>query len=278
MLLCQQVQRECDVEASSFALWQHKTWRHSSCFIRRHFAARNACQAIYQSPSNKSRVPALEISEAAITRSRYVTRSKLLHARACASSAVLSERERERNSAIAGPPSLDVQSAESSSNKQSASGSMAETPWPSPGLSHRQRDRPVSQLSTDPGKASISLPSKQSPSQKQLPQSDATPSAQTQSPAFPPQDAAQRPRASLQPLSAIQQKPYASANSQAPVRHADFAEGQQSANAVATVQFWLTFHAEFGQRLRVVGSHKNLGMCSRACTGVHSSYVKLYQH
>ena len=188
------------------------------------------------------------------------------------------QRERERNSAIAGPPSLDVQSAESSSNKQSASGSMAETPWPSPGLSHRQRDRPVSQLSTDPGKASISLPSKQSPSQKQLPQSDATPSAQTQSPAFPPQDAAQRPRASLQPLSAIQQKPYASANSQAPVRHADFAEGQQSANAVATVQFWLTFHAEFGQRLRVVGSHKNLGMCSRACTGVHSSYVKLYQH
>ena len=145
------------------------------------------------------------------------------------------QRERERNSAIAGPPSLDVQSAESSSNKQS-------------------------------------------PSQKQLPQSDATPSAQTQSPAFPPQDAAQRPRASLQPLSAIQQKPYASANSQAPVRHADFAEGQQSANAVATVQFWLTFHAEFGQRLRVVGSHKNLGMCSRACTGVHSSYVKLYQH
>ncbi len=96
MLLCQQVQRECDVEASSFALWQHKTLRHSSCFIRRDFAARNACQAIYQSPSNKSRVPALEISEAAITRSRYVTRSKLLHARACASSAVESVRERER--------------------------------------------------------------------------------------------------------------------------------------------------------------------------------------
>ncbi|KAL0046174.1 hypothetical protein WJX82_004787 [Trebouxia sp. C0006] len=132
-------------------------------------------------------------------------------------------KSRKQQSQEAGPPSLDVQSAESSSNKQSASGSMAETPWPSPGLSHRQRDRP------------------------------------TQSPAFPPQDAAQRPRASLQPLSAIQQKPYASANSQAPVRHADFAEGQQSANAVATVQFWLTFHAEFGQRLRVVGSHKNLG-------------------
>jgi len=117
----------------------------------------------------------------------------------------------------------------------------------------------VRQLSSDPGKASSSSSSKQSPSPQQSPQSDATPAAQTQSPAFPPQDAAQRPRASLQPLSAIQQKPYASATSAAPVRHADFAEGQQGTNAVATVQFWLTFHAEFGQRLRVVGSHKNLG-------------------
>ena len=143
---------------------------------------------------------------------------------------------------------------------------MAETPRPSPGLSHRQRDRPVRQLSSDPGKAPSSSSSSQSPSQQRPPQSDATPAAQTQSPAFPPQDAAQRPRASLQPLSAIQQKPYVSANSAAPVRHADFAEGQQSTNAVATVQFWLTFHAEFGQRLRVVGSHKNLGMCRRACT------------
>ena len=155
---------------------------------------------------------------------------------------------------------------------------MAESPQPSPGLSHRQRDRPVRQLSSDPGKALSSSSSNQSASQQRPPQSDATSAAQTQSIAFPPQDAAQRPRAPLQPLSAMQQKPYASANSQAPVRHADFAEGQQGTNTVATVQFWLTLHAEFGQRLRVVGSHKNLGMCSRACTGVHSSYVKLYQH
>ena len=66
-------------------------------------------------------------------------------------------------------------------------------------------------------------------------------------------------RPSLQPLSAIQQKPYPPDSSQAPVRHADFAEGQQGKKTAATVQFWLTFHAEFGQRLRVVGSHKNLG-------------------
>ena len=147
---------------------------------------------------------------------------------------------------------------------------MAESPRPSPGLSHRQRDRPVRQLSSDPGKMSSSSSSNQSSSQQQ-PQSDAIPAAQTQSPAFPPKDAAQKPRASLQPLSAMQQKPYASANSQAPVRHADFAEGQQGTKAVATVQFWLTFHAEFGQRLRVVGSHKNLGTRKLACTFTHLS-------
>lgn len=166
-------------------------------------------------------------------------------------------KARKQQPQEAGPPSSHVQGAETSGNKQSGSGSMADTPRPSPGLSHRQRDRPVRQLSSDPGKASSS--NNQSPSQHQPSQADATPTAQTQSPAVPPQDAAQRPRASLQPLSAMQQKPYASANSQAPVRHADFAEGQQGTNAVATVQFWLTFHAEFGQRLRVVGSHKNLG-------------------
>ncbi|KAL0017961.1 hypothetical protein WJX77_011475 [Trebouxia sp. C0004] len=161
----------------------------------------------------------------------------------------------------AGPPSSHVQGAETPSNKQSGSGSMAESPRPSPGLSHRQKDRPVRQLSRDPGKLSSSSSSNQSSSQQRPPQSDAAPAAQTQSPAFPPQDAAQRPRASLQPLSAMQQKPYASVNSQLPVRHAEFAEGtKQGTNAVATVQFWLTFHAEFGQRLRVVGSHKNLGL------------------
>ncbi len=77
------------MEASSFVLWQRKTWRHSSCFIRRNFAARHVGQAIYKSSSHKSRVPALESSEAATTRSRHVTRSKLLHARARASSTVL---------------------------------------------------------------------------------------------------------------------------------------------------------------------------------------------
>lgn len=144
-------------------------------------------------------------------------------------------------------------------SKQTGSGSMAKSPRPSPGLSHRQRDRPVRQLSSDPGKAS----SNQSPSQQRSSQSDATPAAQTPSPV---QDPAQRPRASLQPLSAMQQKPYASAKSDAPVRHADFAEGQQGTKAVATVQFWLTFHAEFGQRLKVVGSHTNLGTCKCTCT------------
>lgn len=136
---------------------------------------------------------------------------------------------------------------------------MAESHRPSPGLNHRQRDRPVHRLSNDPGKMTSSSSSIQSSSEQRPLQSDASPAAQTQSPAFPPQDVAQRPRASLQPLSAMQQTPYASTNLQAPVRHADFAEGQQGTNAVATVQFWLTFHAEFGQRLRVVGSHKNLG-------------------
>ena len=89
MLLCQQVWREYDMGAPSFVLWQRKTWRHSSCFNRRNFAARNVCQAIYQSSSHESRVPALKSSEAATTRSRYVTRSKILHARAYGPSAVL---------------------------------------------------------------------------------------------------------------------------------------------------------------------------------------------
>ena len=56
------------------------------------------------------------------------------------------------------------------------------------------------------------------------------------------------------------QSSQATSLSQAPVRHADFAEQQQDQKAEASVQFWLTYHAEFGQRLRVVGSNKNLGM------------------
>lgn len=86
-----------------------------------------------------------------------------------------------------------------------------------------------------------------------------------QSITFRPQNAAGKPRPFLQPLSAQTQSPYALAQSQPSVpRHVDFAEGVPATNtsikASAAVSFWLTFHAEFGQRLRVVGSHKNLGM------------------
>ena len=76
----------------------------------------------------------------------------------------------------------------------------------------------------------------------------------------------------MQPQSAIQQSPYASrpASPTAPVRHSDFAEGPPAQQKVtSTVQFWLTFHAEFGQKLRVVGSHKNLGACLLSCIRIN---------
>lgn len=107
-----------------------------------------------------------------------------------------------------------------------------------------------------------------------------TPAAQqSQSPGrnqsitFRPQSSVHKPRPFLQPLSAQQQSPYSLTQSQPSVpRHVDFAEGVQKAalpvsrpegaqqlKAPAFINFWLTFHAEFGQRLRIVGSHKNLG-------------------
>ena len=118
----------------------------------------------------------------------------------------------------------------------------------SPGLSHRQLNRPVG------------------------PQARETDKDNTQSQyvaSLPAQDAARQPRASLQPLSALQQTPYASPKANAPVRHADFAQSQQVPKALAVVQFWLTFHAEFGQKLRVVGSHKNLGRHATICMHLH---------
>lgn len=109
-----------------------------------------------------------------------------------------------------------------------------------------------------------------------------TPAAQqSQSPGrnqsitFRPQSSAAKPRPFLLPLSAQQQSPYSLTQSQPSVpRHVDFAEGVQQPKAAlpvsrpdgaqqlkapASINFWLTFHAEFGQRLRIVGSHKNLG-------------------
>ncbi len=135
-----------------------------------------------------------------------------------------------------------------------------ETNQPAPGLSHRQRDRPVRRSPADPARDQTA--SQGGPSQASGPHTKPELQASGQKPSVSPlpRDAARQPRASLQPLSAMQQTPYASPQSQAPVRHADFAENQQGTKAMATVQFWLTFHAEFGQKLRVVGSHKNLGV------------------
>lgn len=86
-----------------------------------------------------------------------------------------------------------------------------------------------------------------------------------QSITFQPQNTPGKPRPFLQPLSAQTQSPYALAESQPSVpRHVDFAEGVQhkkttARSSASAANFWLTFHAEFGQRLRIVGSHKNLG-------------------
>ena len=99
-----------------------------------------------------------------------------------------------------------------------------------------------------------------------------------QSVSFRPQTPGASPRSTLQPISARQQIPsllakfpqspqqssYALAKARTALpRHIDFAEpAKQPDKASAQVSFWLTFHAEFGQRLRVVGSHRNLGMHS----------------
>lgn len=72
----------------------------------------------------------------------------------------------------------------------------------------------------------------------------------------------------------------AAAIAQVPVRHADFAGvQQQDQKSMASVQFCLTYHAEFGQRLRVVGSHKNLGMLTELVTRAmlkHTSNTHLH--
>ena len=130
---------------------------------------------------------------------------------------------------------------------------------PEPGLSHRQKDRPVGRPIVSQRAASSQSRQPSSPLKKEaaLP-APAPTSSQLGNTAQA--DVSRRSRPALQPLSAIPNLSQGSAQSQAPVRHADFAEVEQDKNAVAVVQFWLTFHAEFGQRLRVVGSHKSLGM------------------
>lgn len=133
---------------------------------------------------------------------------------------------------------------------------------PEPGLSHRQKDRPVGKQTAGDTAAKpaarqdLTLASSQaSPAPQKQPSVQAQPTPQ-------PSQEGRHPRASLQPLSAVPQALQGAGPPQAPVRYADFAGGQQDKKAPANVLFWLTFHAEFGQRLRVVGSHKNLGMLS----------------
>ena len=133
-----------------------------------------------------------------------------------------------------------------------------------PGLGHRLKRRPVGRQPVAQGPAtsqSHQAPS-HAPSEAQL--GSQQPSVQSQPPPLPSQAAAQQPRAALQPLSALPHLSQAAGPAQAPVRHADFAGvQQQDQKSLANVQFWLTFHAEFGQRLRVVGSHKNLGALTK---------------
>ena len=129
---------------------------------------------------------------------------------------------------------------------------------PAPGLGHRQKHRPVGIQPITQGPAASQ--SRQAPAPSEAQSVPQQPSVQSQSFPLPSQAPTQQPRAALQPLSALPLLPQAAAPAQAPVRHADFAGvQQQEQKSAANVQFWLTFHAEFGQRLRVVGSHKNLG-------------------
>ena len=134
--------------------------------------------------------------------------------------------------------------------------------------------------SSAPGSQPMSLP--QDNQLASTPAAQSPSSQQSQSPGrnqsitFRPPSSAGKPRPFLQPLSAQQPSPFALSQPQSsPPRHADFAGVQQRQSATpasastsrsASVDFWLTFHAEFGQRLRVIGSHKNIGKSqSSAC-------------
>ena len=132
---------------------------------------------------------------------------------------------------------------------------------PTPGLGHRQKDRPVGRQPNSQGPTTSRSPHAPSPASSGARTLSQQPSLQSQPAPLAPQSPTQQPRAALQPLSALPHLSQPTAPTQAPVRHADFAGGQQQdQKSVAKVQFWLTFHAEFGQRLRVVGSHRNLGV------------------
>lgn len=166
----------------------------------------------------------------------------------------------------AGPPKTDTPFQEADASTEAPDTDQTEaSKRPVPGLGHRLKHRPVGRQPITQEPAASQSRQAPSPAHSEAQSVPQQPSVQSQPIPLPPQALMQQPRAALQPLSALPHLPQVAANALAPVRHADFAGVvQQEPKSVANVQFWLTFHAEFGQRLRVVGSHKNLGALTKS--------------
>ena len=233
----------CARHALSFgSLWWKKritTLRQNSCRERRSSYARADSQAIYGTITEQPCIPAPESFERAADRIWYGV------VPVCDASRTCSEQKAGCDPAGPPPPPAVGKALEQTPAQEKAT-QQEQHVRPQPGLGHRQRDRPVGHQPAGPTKDGSPGPNRftgpQPQALSQMPQ---------QSPA----------RSTLQPQSAVQQSPYASKPS-VPARHADFAENSPAQQkTMSTVQFWLTFHAEFGQKLRVIGSHKNLGLC-----------------
>lgn len=167
-----------------------------------------------------------------------------------------------RSGCATGAPTTSTPAQETAVSVQAPDTDQAEAfKRPTPGLGHRHKDKPVGRHSDNQGPTTPQSRHAPAPAPSEAQRVPQQPSLQSQPAPLPLQSPTQQPRGALQPLSAMPHLSPPTAPTQAPVRHADFAGGQQQdQKSVAKVQFWLTFHAEFGQRLRVVGSHKNLGV------------------
>lgn len=224
---------------------------------RRRCADGRVSQLIQQSSAEQSCISAFESSKTATSsnRSSSMLACFLLHTHPDESCSQRSERN-------TGAPTTDTPSQETDLSIRAPNTDQTETPRRSaPGLDHRLKDRPVGRQPVTPGPATSQSRHAPSPAPNEAQSVPQQASEQSQPPPLPLQTPTQQPRAALQPLSALPHMSQAAAPAQAPVRHADFAGAQlKDQKSAANVQFWLMFHAEFGQRLRVVGSHKNLGM------------------
>lgn len=223
-------------------------------FERGFISDRRVPQTIHQSPSEHSCISKIESSKTATSGHRFASRlAAKCRLRCC----------RAQFGCTAGAPttSSPADDTEASSRPAETDGSEPSN-RPAPGLDHRLQAQPVGRQPVNKGPSTDESrqhpPSTHSEAQ---PAAQQQPPAENQPPSTPSQAPTQQPRAALQPLSAMPNLSQPAASGQVPVRHADFAGVQQQQNQqpTANVQFCLTYHAEFGQRLRVVGSHKNLG-------------------